>query len=275
VEGAVAGRLMRWIAVAGLARSRAAGRVPAATDGRQGRRRPPAPWPRRPWSGVAGVRVAMDDVRRAQTGIGRALRRARASEDRALAARVREEGERLAKLLSGVLAWRGCTPPTIAPSTSRCGTSARRWRAARAAGQCPPPDRGGPRLRQRSAHSARGTDVGSALSSRLRAHRAGGLSFHAALADSQWRALVAGLSEAPPPGAARAALARNLTAKGLAHVEVSPIHRSVSGVTSRRPGGVPRRRWPVTAPAWSPRAGRASRRDACPTRSRSGVSSPS
>ena len=46
----------------------------------------------------------MDEVSRAQTGIGRALRRARAAEDRALAGRVREEGERLAKLLSGVLA---------------------------------------------------------------------------------------------------------------------------------------------------------------------------
>ncbi len=46
----------------------------------------------------------MDDLTQAQDQLGRVLDRARAGEDRVLAAVVREEGERLVKLLNGVLA---------------------------------------------------------------------------------------------------------------------------------------------------------------------------
>src|SRR5689334_13520458 len=45
----------------------------------------------------------VDDLAQAQERLGRTLDRARAGEDLALAARVREDGERLVKLLNGVL----------------------------------------------------------------------------------------------------------------------------------------------------------------------------
>jgi hypothetical protein len=45
----------------------------------------------------------MDDISQAQQQLGRALGRARAGEDRALAGRVREDGERFVKILYGVL----------------------------------------------------------------------------------------------------------------------------------------------------------------------------
>ena len=187
----------------------------------------------------------MDEVLRAQTEIGRALRRAHAGEDRALAARVREEGDRLAHLFAGVLAMartHALDNRAFDQPLRDLGTA-----LAHLAGLL-----GSVHLltveEQVYVNDVRirleGTEVGSALGARLARHGCGGLSFHAPLSDSQWRALVAALAAEPAATAARSALGRALLTAGLTSVEVAGIHHFRVGqpgeapVASRPPAAV-------------------------------------
>jgi hypothetical protein len=178
----------------------------------------------------------MDEVLRAQTEIGRALRRAHAGEDRALAARVREEGDRLAHLFAGVLAM----ARTHALDNRAFDQPLRDLGAAlvHLAGLL-----GSVHLltveEQVYVNDVRirleGTEVGSALGARLARHGCGGLSFHAPLSDSQWRALVAAVAAEPAATAARSVLGRALLTAGLTSVEVVSIHHFRVG----QPGEAP------------------------------------
>ena len=167
----------------------------------------------------------------AQERLGRAIDRARAGEDRVLAAVVREEGERLVELLNGVLAMARLHAPDnqafdqpmrdlgarsagssscSAPSTcwrsrtrSTSTTSASAWRA--------------PRRRRTSA-----TGCGATASAASRSTRRS--------ARPQLRLLVGALAANPDADRPRPALQAALEAQGLDSVELVGIHRfRVSG----------------------------------------------
>jgi hypothetical protein len=186
----------------------------------------------------------MDDVVHAQSEIGRALRRAHAGEDRALAVRVREEGDRLARLLAGVLAMarmhaldnRAFDQPlrdlgaVLTHLTALLGSV----HLLTVEEQVYINDI---RIRLES------TDVGAALGARLARHHCGGLSFHAALSDTQLRSLVAPLAAEPATTAAPGSLGRALLAAGLASVEVAGMHhfrvgQSVDTPAASRPAAL-------------------------------------
>jgi hypothetical protein len=167
----------------------------------------------------------MDEVARAQSEIGRALRRAHAGEDRVLAARVREEGDRLARLLTGVLAMtrthaldnRAFDQPLrdLSVSLTHLADLLGTVQLLTVDEQVYVND-----IRIRLEN----TDVGATLGARLARHHCGGLSFHAALSDAQLRALVAALAAEPAATAAQSALERSLRAAGLSSVEVAGIY---------------------------------------------------
>jgi hypothetical protein len=200
----------------------------------------------------------MDDVVRAQSDIGRALRRAYAGEDRALAARVREEGDRFARLLSGVLGM------------------ARLHALDNRAFDQPLHDLGAVLTRlsqllgtvhlltvedQVYVNDVRirldGTDVGATLGGRLARHRAGGLSFHGALSDNQLRDLVAALVEEPSASSPRVALLGALEARGIENVEVAGVYRFRVGqggsetVAARAPATVDQDGLRLVAESWA------------------------
>jgi hypothetical protein len=187
----------------------------------------------------------MDDVVQAQAEIGRAIRKARAGEDAALAGRVREQGEHLSRVLAGALALarlhaldnRALDQPihdlsqALATLVDLLGTV----HLLTVEQQVYVND-----IRIR----LEGGDVGPQLGSRLARYRAGGLAFHASLSDGQLRDLIAALGAEPAQTAPRAALQRALLDKGLDSVEALGVHRFRVG---QEGGSVPTRDGPAVA----------------------------
>jgi hypothetical protein len=170
----------------------------------------------------------VDEIGQAQHQLGRALDRARAGEDRALAGRVREDGERLAHLLQGVFGM------------------ARMHSLDNHAFDQPMRDLGAVLRRLLDLLGAvhllaiedqiyindirlRFDDVATAaeLGARLRQHDVGGVSFFASLTDAQLRRLVACFAGNPAPEQPRLALQVTLEAAGLESVELAGTHRFV------------------------------------------------
>jgi hypothetical protein len=167
----------------------------------------------------------MDELVRAQAELARALERARAGEDRELAAAVREKGEGLAHLLSGLLKLTRVHSPDNHAFDAPVAELVRVLAALN--------DRLGVvhlvtvedqiyvndvRIR---AEAKGGRDLGSDL----RRHNVGGLSFHAPLPDAHVRALVRALAAAPAASGPRGALARALEESGLGTVELHGVFR--------------------------------------------------
>lgn len=167
----------------------------------------------------------MDELARAQSELARALDRARAGEDRELAAAVREGGDQLAHLIAGLLKLTRVHSPdnrafdapvaeavrTLAALHERLGVV----HLVTVEDQVYVND-----VRARS--DARG---GRDLGADLRRHNVGGLSFHAPLADGQVRALVRALGGSPAPSGARRALADALAGAGLGSIELHGVFR--------------------------------------------------
>ncbi len=173
----------------------------------------------------------MDDLAAAQERLGRALDRARAGEDRVLAAVVREEGERLVKLLNGVLAMARLHAPDNhafdQPLRELEGALGRLVALLGAVHLLAVEDQvyvNDIRIRLEGGEAAQ--DLGG----RLRRHNVGGVSFHAPLGDGQLRLLVGAVAAGPDPDRPRPALQAALAAQDLDSVELVGIHRfRVSG----------------------------------------------
>jgi hypothetical protein len=179
----------------------------------------------------------VDDIALAQARLGRTLDRARAGEDPALAARVREDGERLVKLLNGVLGMarlhslgnHAFDPPVrdLAASLARLVELLGTVHLLAVEDQVYVND-----IRIRLEGTAAVQDLGG----KLRRHRIGGLSFHSPLSETQIRGLVACLAAEPAPARPRAAVQASLSAKGMEAVELAGIHRfRVSGEKETAP----------------------------------------
>jgi HD-GYP domain-containing protein (c-di-GMP phosphodiesterase class II) len=179
-----------------------------------------------------------DQVSQAQESISRALGRARAGEDRDLMQKVRERGEQLAHLVSGLVKISRVHAPNNRAFDQPVGEFARALAALHellgtvhlvtVEDQVYVND-----VRVRTDPKTGGSELGNDL----RRHQAGGLTFHAPLEDPQVRALIAALSASPAPEAPRAALAANLEKAGLSAVEVAAAFqfRTEQGAAARRP----------------------------------------
>jgi hypothetical protein len=162
----------------------------------------------------------MDELLLAQQELARALGRARAGEDRDLAQRVREAGEQVTYLLTGLLK----LTRTHAPENRAFDAPVAEFGRALAKlvellgpvhlvtveDQIYVND-----VRIRNEGKAGARDLGA----ELRRHEAGGLNFHAPIPDPAIRALVGALAGPAEPSEPRAALLRRLLAAG---VEVEP-----------------------------------------------------
>lgn len=168
----------------------------------------------------------MDDLARAQSSLSRALGRARAGEDRELAQRVRELGEQLSHMLSGLLK----LTKVHEPSNAAFDKPVQEFGAALAAlvellgtvhlvaveDQVYVND-----IRTRDDGKVAQRDLGG----ELRRHNVGALSFHAPLSAAQIRTLVAALAARPAPDHPRARVAAALQAGGVTTVELQGIFR--------------------------------------------------
>jgi hypothetical protein len=168
----------------------------------------------------------MDDLARAQSTLGRALGRARAGEDRELAQKVREGGEQLVQMLSGLLRLtrthsaenHAFDAPVLelgrglAALVELLGTV----HLVTVEDQVYLND-----IRVKTEGKAGGKDLGA----ELRRHNTGGISFHAPLDGPAIRALVASLGAAPAAEAPRHAVAARLDRAGVGSVELAPIFR--------------------------------------------------
>jgi hypothetical protein len=168
----------------------------------------------------------LDDVTQAQERLGRVLERARAGEDRVLAAVVREEGERLVKLLNGVLAMARLHAPDNhafdQPMRDLEGALGRLIQLLGAVHLLAVEDQvyvNDIRIR------LEGTEAAQDLEGKLRRHGVGGVSFHAPLSEAQFRLLVAAVAANPDPDRPRPALQTALAAQGMDSVELVGIHR--------------------------------------------------
>ena len=166
----------------------------------------------------------MDDIAAAQAQLGKAINRARAGEDRALAGRVRDEGERLVKLLYGALGMaklhalnnRAFDQP-IADLTHALEVLLDLLGAVHVLAVEEQVYMNDIRIR------LEGSDIGEDFGAKLRQHGIGGLSFHGALSEAQFRALVATLAREPDQ-AGRAELQAALREAGIDSVDLSGIH---------------------------------------------------
>ncbi|HUL59221.1 MAG TPA: HD domain-containing protein [Anaeromyxobacteraceae bacterium] len=163
----------------------------------------------------------MDDLGQAQSTLGRALARARAGEDRELAAAVRERGEQLAHLLAGLLKMSRVHAADNrafdAPVTELAKAIAALSELLGAVVLVTVEDQvyvNDVRIRTEGKGSAR------ELGAELGKHEVGGMTFHAPLTGPQVRSLVAALAARPAETFARAALRQALAALGLRAVEV-------------------------------------------------------
>jgi len=168
----------------------------------------------------------VDELNAAQAQLGRALDEARAGEDRVLAAKVREEGERFVKVLNGLLAMARLHAPDNhafdQPVRDLEGSLARLVDFIGVVHLLTVEDQvyiNEIRIR------LEGTDAVRDLGGKLRPHQVGGVSFHAPLSDPQIRALVSTLGAAPEGERPRGALSDALARKKLEVVELSGLHR--------------------------------------------------
>jgi hypothetical protein len=166
--------------------------------------------------------AAPDDIGQAQQELGRAIGRARIGEDRELANRVRELGERLAHLLLGLLRMTRMHSPdnhafdrpveelhvTLVHLNEILGSV----HLVAVEDQIYVND-----IRIRAGEKATGIQE---LGPELRRHNVGGLSFHQALEDPAIRALVGCLGTEPAPSEPRTALGQALDAAGVSGIEL-------------------------------------------------------
>jgi HD-GYP domain-containing protein (c-di-GMP phosphodiesterase class II) len=188
----------------------------------------------------------MDDLQRAQSSLSRALGRARAGEDKELGQRVRELGEQLTHMLSGLLKLTRVHDPgnrafdgpvkefgsALASLVELLGTV----HLVTVEDQIYVND-----LRTRDDGKTGQRDLGSDL----RRHNVGGLSFHAGLDGAQIRALVAALTASPAAEGARARVAANLQERGVTTVELQGIFRFQTVRRKGAPAAPAERREPV------------------------------
>jgi HD-GYP domain-containing protein (c-di-GMP phosphodiesterase class II) len=198
----------------------------------------------------------MDDLQRAQEELARALGRARAGEDRDLAQRVREAGEQLAHLLSGLLKLTRVHSPDNRAFDAPVAEFGKALTAlvdllgtvhlVTVEDQVYVND-----VRIRTEARTGGRDLGA----ELRRHETGGLTFHAPLQDGGVRALVRAVAAAPtaPAEARRAGLLAGLQAGGVGSVEPAGIFRFRldEGQEERSQGDVVRRLLGLVAETWS------------------------
>jgi HD-GYP domain-containing protein (c-di-GMP phosphodiesterase class II) len=168
----------------------------------------------------------MDELLQAQQELARALGRARAGEDRDLAQMVRERGEQIAHMLSGLLKLTRVHSPEnkafdmpVAEFAKGLSTLIGLLGTVHLVTVEDQAYVNDVRIRTDSKTGAR--DLGS----ELRRHDTGGLSFHAPLADPAIRALVRALAAPPEGERKRAALLERLQAGGLTSVEPAGIFR--------------------------------------------------
>ncbi len=168
----------------------------------------------------------MDEITTAQEQLGRALTRARAGDDQALAGRVRDEGDRVVKLLSGLLEMARLHAPHNRafdqPVKDFGGALALLLELLGAVHLLVIEDQvyvNDIRIRLENS------DVGRHLGERLRHVGVGGFTFHAPLSDPQVRAFVAVLASELKEGGSRAALEQALTREGLRDVQLMGIHQ--------------------------------------------------
>jgi len=163
-----------------------------------------------------------DALDRAQEALARALGRARIGEDRALANQVRELGERLAHLLSGLLRMTRLHSPdnsafnkpvedlhaTLAQLTDLLGSV----HLVAVEDQVYVND-----IRIRAGEKASSIRE---LGAELHRHNAGGITFHVPLDGPGVRALIGALGTPPAPQEPRNSLARALMAAGVSGIEL-------------------------------------------------------
>lgn len=168
-----------------------------------------------------------DDLSRAQDALARALGRARIGEDRALANQVRELGERLAHLLSGLLRMTRLHSPdnsafnkpvedlhaTLVQLTELLGSV----HLVAVEDQVYVND-----IRIRAGEKASSIRE---LGAELERHNAGGITFHLPLDGPGIRALIGRLGSAPADREPRNSLARALHAAGVSGLEIQSRFR--------------------------------------------------
>ncbi len=163
----------------------------------------------------------MDDLARAQSVLGHALSRARAGEDRELAAKVRERGEQLAHLLAGLLkmsrvhaAGNRAFDAPLGEFVRALGVLHELLGAVLLVTVEDQVYVNDVRIRADAMTGAR------ELGAELGKHDVGGATFHAPLSEAEARVLVAALAARPAAEAPRAALRRALADRGLRSVEI-------------------------------------------------------
>ncbi len=195
-----------------------------------------------------------DELLHAQAELAKALGRARAGEDRDLAQKVRDTGEQVAHLLSGLLKLTRVHAPenhafdapvaefgkALAALVELLGTV----HVVTVEDQIYVND-----VRIRNEGKAGARDLGT----ELRRHDTGGLSFHAPLEDGGVRALVGALAAPAPEGGKREALLAALRAGGVTAVEPAGVFRLrlEEGEDRRTPDEVIRRLLGLVAETWT------------------------
>lgn len=192
---------------------------------------------------MADLNAALtDELSRAQEALARALGRARIGEDRALANRVRELGERLAHLLTGLLRMtRMHSPDNSAfnkPVADLQATLVDLQELLGSVHLVAVEDQ----VYVNEIRIRSGDKPGSVqeLGAELQRHNTGGLTFHLPLADGAIRALVACLSAAAAPDEPRNGLARALHAGGVRGLELLGRYRFRMASEETRETGDPR-----------------------------------
>lgn len=168
----------------------------------------------------------MDELQQAQQELSRVLSRARAGEDRDLMQRVRESGEQLAHLLSGLLKLTRVHAPEnrafdapVAEFSRAVGALVELLGAVHLVTVEDQVYVNDVRIRTDARAGAR--DLGADL----RPHQIGGLTFHAPLPDAGVRALIRTLAAPPEGEAPRAVLLQRLQEAGLGTVEPAGLFR--------------------------------------------------
>ncbi len=168
----------------------------------------------------------MDELQRAQESLGRALERARAGDDPRLAALVRERGEAVGNLLTGLLRMGRVHAPTNKafdqPVKELHGALSRLVDLVGTVHVVAVEDQvyiNEVRVRQATVKDGKG------LAAELAPHHVGGLTFHAVPDDPQLRALLGLFHLKPAAERPRAALQQKLREAGVHSVELAVIHR--------------------------------------------------
>jgi HD domain-containing protein len=179
----------------------------------------------------------MDDLSRAQESLGRALGRARVSEDRELANQVREMGERLAHLLSGLLRMSHLHSSDNRafdqPVSDVHGALVKLNELLGAVHVVAVEDQ----VYVNDIRIRAGDKAGSVreLCHELHRHNVGGITFHGPLEGPAIRALVAALGGPAAPSEPRNSLARTLLAQGIEAVELQGRFRfRMAGEATRK-----------------------------------------